>query len=224
MHKEIEIKYRLDSREALDRVIAVLKQRNFSISKTLAQENFFYDIADGSLTARHWAIRLRTQNHEHFLTVKASTADGRADEAVSVKLEYELPISHLLMQELQSGKKDFRDVLQNTPSADLITKNHVVENLRNVTGDEPLILKGSFKNTRRCIPVIIVGDNLVLELDATIFSKEETHFELEMEITNQAKIHDYQHYLKQLFYQAQVAFSTSSGKSERFFRLLGLGT
>lgn len=220
MQTEIEIKYRLDSQDALERVVQALQRRAFPVTQVLRQKNYFFDVNDWTLSDQNWVIRLRRQGKSNFITVKSGVGDSPADQSISVKLEYELAIDNNLADDLAAGRRDFREVIETTPSNDPLTRDHVMTSLKKFAGDQCLELKGHYSNERKCVPIKISDKMLLLELDATTFPNGEIHFEVELEIENEAQAHECQHFLKQLFHQAKVAFSNSTGKAERLFRII----
>lgn len=223
MKKEIEIKYRLDNRESLDRVRLALENQQYLVDRTLQQRNYFFDLAGWELNSMGWTIRLRRENSDNFLTVKSRLDTQNTNLALAVKLEYELSIDDQLAEDLSEGRRDFREVIESTETKHDKTRQHVVHWLAEITQGMPLLLKGSFSNERRCVPVRIEGEDFVLELDTTTFPNGEVHFEVELELKREEQASTCQTFLKRLFHQAQVPFTNSTGKAERFFRIIQSG-
>lgn len=221
--KEVELKLRLPDRGALERLAAAV---GASLDGAVRQENRFFDAPDGALKKAYYTVRLRDEAGALYLTAKGSTnraptaAEAAATEAAVLKQhrEEEDEIDPATAQALVSGALSPLDVLargDDTPS-----RRALIAELRATLGDRPLGDVGAFTNLRLTVPVTLAGVAVSLELDQPVFPGDVRHYEVEVEIPQDADAAAVQQALHDLLASVGVEGRSSPGKAQRFFAAL----
>jgi uncharacterized protein YjbK len=222
---EIELKYRMSSKKDFEKFKKIVS--NVSVSKkpeVLQQTNYFFDTKEFALRKESLAVRIRKENSRFKLSIKGDNPlHLRGSKALSVRLEYEKDMaeetaSHALLH--KTSGCDFLWGIEETDQVKSSTIKYLLREIKQTLKGDDLRLIGGFENVRYCYEVQIDGQKRVLEIDETQFPKNKIHFEVEVEIPDRAYEAVTKTYLIDLFKSADITFTHSSGKAERFFRFL----
>eukprot|EP00892_Ulva_mutabilis_P010515 jgi/Ulvmu1/7836/UM004_0066.1 len=163
MPTEVEVKLRLPTKEAHDKLVEVLSD---NVKKVYEQENFFFDGENAELSQKRCVMRLRFFNVDEMavLTVKGkmtmSEGVGRAQE-----------------DEADVDVAQARTHFMENPSAMLDLEISPITAVKNACGEiSGLKALGGFKNTRK----VIDWNDHILEVDETSYDWG-TVYEIECE-------------------------------------------
>ena len=186
--QEIEIKLDLGSFTNYLKLIGFLGQ----IDREACQVNSFFDSEDRRLAADGWALRIRTDEHAGFVTLKSRESEN-TEASVRSELEAEVERSvALAVQDLR------HDIL----SLDVPPINFV----REKWGDLQLSKLVHFENTRQT-KAFQLGDYMYnLEVDSTRFSDGTVDYELEVELPDEAQVVVVADKLQRLFGSLNIQF------------------
>lgn len=225
MNQEIELKYRLPNRAALE-LVRKIAQHDAGNPQTelLIQTNTFFDTPDLRLKANSLSFRLRLENKQAILCIKGSNPKvADKQDNLSVRLEYESKLPAVVAAEILKSEVsplEYLLTLQDSSSDMKRTREYLCKEIKRVLQKQELIVVGSFNNERLCIPIEINGVQLKLELDQTQFAPDITHHEVELEIPPTLSLKKAERYLSNLLGAAKVPLTTSKSKSDRFYTLL----
>ncbi|CAN0907415.1 Triphosphate tunnel metalloenzyme 3 [Linum grandiflorum] len=197
---EVEVKLRLPDASSHKRLSAVLSPYR---TKTLSQENIFFDTADSHLASNLAALRIRFYNVDSscVLSLKAKPviADG-----ISRVSEQEEPLDpqlgRLCVDEPQRlmGLRDGSNIMKR------------VREEYGVVEESVLICLGGFRNVRQ----VFEWKGLILELDETLYDFG-TSYEVECESSDPDKA---KKLIEQLLQQNRIEFSYSTANKFAVFR------
>ena len=225
MIQEIEIKYRIASQEDFQRLKAIFSPAQKKDITIFHQTNFFFDTPAFGLKSKSLSIRLREENKSYVIAVKGPSLDRKtATEALSVRLEYEQDQSTHNAEQMLGGMLSPLDLLKSRFPKDTDEKNktreHLYHKIIEVTRGQSVSIIGSFLNTRTCLPIEIDGHSLWLELDETRFTRDVTHYEIELEIPSSLSPQTAQDFLKSHFDKNKIQYFPANGKAERFYKII----
>jgi uncharacterized protein YjbK len=222
MKKEIELKYRLGSKDDFILLDRFLDGYAVGPKHLHQQENFYFDTPYLHLKRNNISLRLRKQNSEYLISAKQSFKGKKPGKHLSIRLEYEgridNAIASLILDDCLSPLDAF-DLLPCLTSDELATKKTLYRNMRKAakTG---LQLIGSFVNLRRALPIDISGQTIVIELDHSIYPKAIEIFEVEIEFSSIEHVKQMRPTIENIFYLARIKTYQSSSKSSRLYRIL----
>ena len=225
MNQEIELKYRLPDRAALERVQKTAQHgAGNPQTELLLQTNTFFDASDLRLKTNSLSFRLRLENKQAILCIKGNNPKvPDKQDNLSVRLEYESKLPAAIAKEILKGEVsplEYLLTLQDSSSDMKRTREYLCKEIKRVLQKEELVVVGSFNNERLCIPIEINGIQLKLELDQTQFTPDVTHYEVELEIPPTLSLKKAEKYLSNLLKAAKVPLATSKSKSDRFYGYL----
>ncbi len=222
MKKEIELKYRLASKADFDHFFQFLRPLSAGKVSILRQDNSYFDTPTLRFKRNGISLRLRKENHQYFMCSKQSLADKSVSSNLSVRLEYEAPVSEdiakLLKEELLSPVEAFFHLPTTCPS-EIKTKNSLY-NKMNESANTGLQIIGSFKNMRTVLPVYIDNTSIMIEFDHSTYPNNVEIFEVEVEFASEKEVLRLRPTLEGLFRQAHIKTYRSSSKSSRLYRIL----
>src|SRR5580698_3081457 len=171
MNKEIELKYRLSSHHDLQRFMDFVKPLAIKNSRSIRQENIYFD--DNKLSLRKNNISLRLRQEENIYLLCAKQSIKKDCEKLSIRLEYEgilkKDIAKLIKDEYLSPIEAFNNLPSKTREDDE-TKTTLFRHIENLN-IQYLYKIGSFTNFRTIIPIQLQNKNLNLEFDHSYFPK-----------------------------------------------------
>ncbi len=222
MKKEIELKYRLASKADFDHFFQFLRPLSAGKVSILRQDNSYFDTPTLRFKRNGISLRLRKEKHQYFMCSKQSLADKSVSSNLSVRLEYEAPVSEdiakLLKEELLSPVEAFFHLPTTCPS-EIKTKNSLY-NKMNESANTGLQIIGSFKNMRTVLPVYIDNTSIMIEFDHSTYPNNVEIFEVEVEFASEKEVLRLRPTLEGLFRQAHIKTYRSSSKSSRLYRIL----
>eukprot|EP01025_Chloroclados_australasicus_P034522 TRINITY_DN3526_c0_g1_i2.p1 TRINITY_DN3526_c0_g1~~TRINITY_DN3526_c0_g1_i2.p1 ORF type:complete len:214 (+),score=36.38 TRINITY_DN3526_c0_g1_i2:333-974(+) len=178
MPMEVEVKLRLGSQEAHDKVLSCLKDSQRALHQ---QENFFFDGANRELSSQRMVLRVRFYNESEkaLLTLKAKMI---MQDGVGRAMELEETLDPTTA----------RDYLEH-PSKLLELDFDMIKKLKEDTQVSELKCLGGFKNVRK----EITWEGELLELDETRYDWGTVH-EIECETSQPEAVRDkLQEFLKE---------------------------
>jgi uncharacterized protein YjbK len=226
MIHEIEIKFRVISREALDELEKKANELfpNGNI-KEVEQTNFFFDTADLCVRRNGIGFRLRKENENYMITLKGPSLDKK--EAIASKLtsrlEFEAAVPEkdaLMLLTSSLNPVDFAENLSVPEPKMRGTRDHILKIIRQACSKSEISLVGSFTNHRRILPIMIDNCAMKLEFDRTHFTRSNIQYEVELEIPSMAYSETAEAFLVDLFKQCGQTPGFERSKSERFYALL----
>lgn len=225
MIEEIEIKYRLDSQEALNSLEKRASEIFPGAVKEVEQTNFFFDTPDFRVKKNGVGIRLRKEDDHFFMTLKGPRSSRKEPEMqkLTSRLEFEAEITAQDAQALLNDRVDPISVVEGIAIADermSKTRRHLVAIVHSAAPNASLRLIGSFTNNRRILPIQIDGCDMKLEFDRTHFPDANIHFEVELEIPSMDHLPEAENFLLDLFKQVGREPGLQKSKSERFYQFL----
>jgi uncharacterized protein YjbK len=228
MIEEIEIKYRLDSQEALSSLEKRANEIFPGRVKEVEQTNFFFDTPEFDVRKNGIGIRLRKEDARYFMTLKGPSAGKKESELnkLTSRLEFEAEITEGDAKSLLDGLKNPITVVEAMPIDEekmRKTRSHLLSIVRAACPKEDIALVGSFQNRRRILPVVIGGCDMKLEFDRTHFPDSNIHFEVELEIPSMDHLREAEDFLLDLFNQCGQKPGLQKSKSERFYAFLTKG-
>lgn len=227
MIKEIEIKFRVMSNEALE----TLEKRahelfpNSEIQEVL-QTNFFFDAPDLCVRKSGINFRLRREDETYIITMKGPSPDKKQFSTapkLSSRLEFEAIIAKEDALSLLDGRINPIKFVERIDLDDLNmkkTRNHILNLIDQACPQGNLSFIGKFTNCRRILPVVISECSMKLEFDRTRFSDSIVHYEVELEIPGMEYSEKAEAFLVDLFEQCGQTPESERSKSERFYALL----
>lgn len=222
MKKEIELKYRLASKDDFVLFNQFLDAYAAGPKAALRQENYYFDTPSLSLKHSGISLRLRRQNNENLICGKQSVSQKKPGKHLSVRLEYEGPVDTAIAALIHDGYLSPMDVfssLQAKTADELATQKTLYRHMKKAakTG---LQMIGSFVNMRTAIPVDLLGQRILMELDQSTYPKSIEIFEVEVEFTSVKQVMALRPAIENLFRAAHVKTYRSSSKSSRLYRIL----
>lgn len=220
MKKEIELKYGLVSKDDFSLFECFLEQYRCAKKYTLHQHNMYFDTPSLSLKKNDISLRLRKQNGQFLLSAKQSL--GKKAKHLSVRLEYEAPIeSHigLLIAEEKLSAIDAFSFLKVVSADDFLTKKTLYLHMKKASKTGLQII-GSFTNKRVSIPIELLNHQIEMELDHSIYPKDQEFYEVEVEFISETQANFLRPAIKALFRQAGLKTHRVSSKSSRLYKIL----
>jgi uncharacterized protein YjbK len=222
MKKEIELKYRLKSKNDFDLFAHFLKPYSSGRKHIYRQENFYFDTPTLNLKRNGISLRLRKQNDEYLLCAKQSLGPKKLKKNLSVRLEYEgiinAAIAHLCRQDFLSPIDVFSTLPSKTKEEHITKKTLHTQMKKAATLGLQMI--GSFVNERTVFPIHLMGQALDLDFDHSIYPKSIEVFEIEVEFPSEKHAVLIRPALEMLFHAAQIKTYQSSSKSSRLYKIL----
>jgi uncharacterized protein YjbK len=222
MKKEIELKYRLASKDDFILFGHFLDAYATGPKIMLRQENFYFDSSSLSLKRNGMSLRLRRQNNEYIIGAKQSLSQKKSRKYLSMRLEYEGPISNIVAKLIHDGYLSPADAFSSLPSVtpeDTATKR-ALQKIMKKTARGGLQLIGSFLNERVALPIELLGQGMIIELDHATYPKAIEIFEVEVELASVKQIAIIRPLIENLFHKAQVKTYRSISKSSQLYRIL----
>jgi uncharacterized protein YjbK len=221
MKKEIELKYRLDSKLDLQLFEYLLDPYRTGEKQTLRQENYYFDTKMLSLKKQGISLRLRQEDDKFWLCAKQSLKGKKHGHNLSVRLEYQRPLSTdtatLIKQKKISAVDVFRK-LNASSAEDQATRDTILDHMEhNFEGIIHMI--GSFKNHRTIVPVSLLNHHLEIELDHSIYPGSVEVFEVEVEFSSVALAENMRGTLEALFRAGRIKTYASCSKSSRLYKI-----
>lgn len=221
MKKEIELKYCFSTKDDFLLFKRFLERYRIDKKNVLMQENFYFDSPELDLRRNGISLRLRKQNHEFFLSAKQSTKK-RSEKFLSVRLEYEScldkRIAALICEENLSPIEAFAFLPASSPDENLTKKTLYRRMKKSIKTGLQII--GTFKNTRTTVPILLLGEQLVLELDHSLYPKNIEIYETEIEFSSVKEALSLRPAVESLFRAAGIRTHKSCSKSSRLFKIL----
>ena len=213
-HHEVEIKRLLGDDAAAERFLAALAA---PVVAEKHQVNNVFDTDRGDLARSNYALRVRTEGSDAFLTAKGP---GRAVSATTAsRMEAEAAIEEELANELLAGAVEPLCVLR-ARAADAAYAE-LWRGIDAARGCRPLRATGRFENLRRVIDVTLPGGlELTVELDRTDFPGGRVDNEIEIEVPDEALVDEVESWLDELTSEAGIRTGPSSPKLARYYAAL----
>lgn len=223
MNQEIELKYRLASKQDFDEFQVFLEPMKTGKIIQLKQENFYFDTPNLRLKKNGISLRLRQQNEQFFLCAKQSIKDKKSINHLSIRMEVDQPIIEekalLLKEQFLCPLDAFMDLSLNEPR-DKTAQKIISKNIIQVSKKYGLQIIGSMINLRTIVPVEINEKNIELEFDHTFYPNQIEIFEMEVEFSSEKQVNFFQKPIEALFRKAHIKTYRSSSKSSRLYRIL----
>lgn len=222
MKKEIELKYCLSSKEDFVSLMHFLEHVRREKSHTYHQENSYFDSPNLILRREGISLRLRKQNGDFILSAKQSLPKKKSSKNLSVRLEYEGMIEKHIAALLCNNNLSPVDAfafLKTTNEDELATKKILYRRMKKAA-HAGLQIIGSFKNTRISIPIVLAGEDIVLEFDHSFYPKGIEIFEVEVEFSSIKQATALRPAMDALFRMAGIKTHRSSSKSSRLYKIL----
>lgn len=198
---------------AADRVLAVLGP----VTATKRQVNHIFDTPSGRLRAERYAVRLRLEDGVPIVTVKGPSQ--RVGAHTSARTEAEAVVDSEQARGILSGDLDPVAALQSRVASPAYAALYA--GLERARRGEPLRVVGSFENVRRTIDVELPGElRLIVELDRTSLPGGSVDEEIEIELTDVARVAEVEAWLEARAAAAGVELRASSPKVSRFYAAL----
>ncbi len=217
--REVEFKVRVRSEDDFDALARLATGSAGGSERTVIQENHFFDTADGALREAGYALRLRIEEKRRLLTAKGPSS--RAEDGLTERPEEEVLVEPAEAERILSGAV--------SPLAVLVARtgshSRLLELVGSWAGRRPLVHVGSFKNVRRYVGPVELGDGMsrtevMLEMDRTEFPDGSVDHEIEVEVDSKAA-EPCRAGLSDLLDRAGIPWETAPSKAERFFAALG---
>jgi uncharacterized protein YjbK len=221
MKKEIELKYRLQSKDDFSLFERFLEQYRCEKKRVLSQENIYFDTPNLNLKKNGMSLRLRKENNDYLLSAKHSL-EKKKSKFLSVRLEYEAPVEPHIASLIINENLSPVDAFAFLPAAstnDALTKKALYRYLKKMTKTGVQII-GSFTNLRISMPIEILKHAVVMELDHSYYPKDTEVFEVEIEFASVKQAVFLRPAIEALFRSAGLRTHTSVSKSSRLYKLL----
>lgn len=189
INQEIEIKLDLGSFTNYLKLIGFLGQ----VDREEQQVNAFFDTEDGRLSSSGWALRIRSDDHRGFVTLKSR--ESKHDHA-AVRSEIEAEITRSEALDVVNLKRDVMSL-----------DAHPIEYVRREWGSLELTKLVHFENTRQ-YKAFKFGDYMYdLEIDTTRFADGSVEYELEVELPDESQVVTVSDRLRKLFGSLDIPFA-----------------
>lgn len=187
--REIEIKLDLGSFANYLKLIGFLGHTEDEVRHL----NAFFDTEDRQLAKAGWALRVRMENKRGLVTIK-SIGSQRGVAAFRQEIETQINKAEALaIINLQA------DVMELPVMPVEYIKDHV--------GDVQVTRLVQFENTRQRKLFKIGDQNYMLEIDKTEFNDGSVEYELELEVSDPAKLEIVEPPLRKLFATLDIPFA-----------------
>jgi uncharacterized protein YjbK len=219
MKKEIELKYCLKSKSDFELFGHLIESYVSGKKSIYQQENFYFDTPNLNLKRNGISLRLRKQNEEYRLSAKKSLDKKKH---LSVRLEYENVVETSIAQLIRCGFLSPIDAFSFLPSKtreDFITKKSMIKHMKKAA-KLGLQIIGSFLNERTCIPIKLLGQNLSVEFDYSIYPKSIEVYEIEIEFESEKQAILCRPAIESLFRSARIKTHQSGSKSSKLYKIL----
>jgi uncharacterized protein YjbK len=213
-HSEIELKRRLIGDRAAERLVSAMGK---IVSPPREQVNHVFDTDDHGLHRARYALRLRVEPNDCWLTAKGP---GRAiGQSGGARLEAETPVEREVAERVLAGELDPIEVL----NARLHDRGYgeLWSGIEAALRGGRVKSIGRFENDRRTAPVTLPsGRSLMLEIDRTRFPGSRIDEEVELEIPAEDLAPEAEAWLLELLQRAGVSSTESTTKIARFYESL----
>jgi len=189
INKEIEIKLDLGSFTNYLKLVGFLGQ----FDREESQLNAFFDTEDHLLANSGWALRMRTDESDGYVTLKSRTSEH--DEA-AIRDELETVIDRQEAHDVVNLKRDIMELTAPTIA-------YVRENFGT---DIRLAKLVHFENQRQHKSFRFGDYTYDLEIDTTRFSDGTVDYELEVELPDEAQVVIVNDRLRKLFGSLDIPF------------------
>lgn len=221
MRKEIELKYQLASKDDLNRLEGALLPYRKGEIESLVQENYYFDTSGMSLRREGISFRLRKENQAFSLTAKQSLSKKSTQDNLSIRLEFEGPVSpkagQLMIDQYLSPLEAF--LLLPAEGEALKTKELLLGHIKKAA-KFGLDILGSFVNHRSATPIEILGHEITLELDHSFYPKGIEIFEVEVEFVSEKQAKLLRPLIEDLFDNVPIKTQQSISKSSRLYHII----
>jgi uncharacterized protein YjbK len=226
-HEEFEFKFRVESGDDLDRLIAAVARGSTEVPSPVTQVNHFFDTPDGSLRRGRMALRLREESGRFFLTAKGPERCRSEGDPLTVKAEEEVVVTANEARAILAGREYPLALLGERLGA---PRPPLLEAMHTAVGPASLREVGAFRNERRRVGPVPLSTkagvlDVVFELDRTEFPPagdlDELHFEIEVELPGE-RAEICRDALLELLAGAGIAWRHSTSKARRLFERLDL--
>lgn len=221
--REIEFKFAVQDRQAFDRLVAHLNLPASFLAEGITQVNHFFDSTKLCLHKNHFAIRLREQKHENFLTIKGRhQREKKENILLTDRVEKEVAIARQDAEDLLHGRKSPQQLIFDHFKNESAS---ILDNIQTACNDDKLLYIGKFSNVRIHLPPVTLQagkttETLEFELDACTFPGGSVEYEIEIEISAHSDAQRIEEALIELFQQAGIEWQAAPSKAERFFATL----
>jgi uncharacterized protein YjbK len=197
---EIEIKLDLGSFTNYLKLIGFLGH----IEDEVYHVNGFFDTEERELARQGWALRVRAENSRGLVTIKSI---GSHTGIAAVRQEIEAQIGRGEAMAIINLQADIMD-LSVLP----------IEYLKEQVGQVKVARLVQFENVRQKKLFKIGDQNYMLEVDKTEFNDGSVDYELELELSDTARLDTIEANLRKLFLSLDIPFA--SQKESKFNRAL----
>ncbi|XVE89035.1 hypothetical protein DITRI_Ditri19aG0117700 [Diplodiscus trichospermus] len=149
---EVEVKLRLPSSDSHQKLSNLLSPFH---TKTLVQENIFFDTPTSTLASNNAALRLRLYNLDSY-SILSLKSKPKLSQGISQVEEHEEPIDPSLARSFSTDPSGLLE---------LTSSSQIMERVKGEFAVDELVCLGGFKNVRG----VYDWKGLKLELDETIY-------------------------------------------------------
>ncbi len=189
INREIEIKLDLGSFTNYLKLVGFLGQ----FEREELQVNAFFDTEDRLLAQSGWALRMRADDSDGFVTLKSRTSEH---ETAAVRQELETVIARADAVEVVNLKRDI-----------MALEAATIAYVREQFGDELRLAKlVHFENHRQHKSFRFGDYTYDLEIDTTHFSDGTVEYELEVELPDESQVVVVNDRLQKMFASLDIPF------------------
>jgi len=223
---EIEFKFAVRDESAFAALVAQLGLQPGVLAEAVLQTNHFFDTAQALLRTNGFAIRLREQGDDFYLTIKGSKSARSDDGLLSSRIEEERLLDPETARALLDGTVSVQSVIAERFSGD---SGRIVELIENMAGGHALLHVGKFENRRITLPPVRLHGGggtqpVEFELDSITFPGQEMQYEIEVEVPSTEEADLIRDALVSLLAAAGIEWRTAESKARRFFAIVDNST
>ncbi len=219
---ETEFKFAVPDESAFTSLVAHLGLPAAVLDEAVLQTNHFFDTRQASLRSNGFAIRLREQSGNFYLTIKGEKSSHGDDGVLSSRIEEERLLDAETAHAMLDGTVSVYTVIAER------FRDHtrrLVDVLRKITGEQALIYAGKFENRRITLPPVSLNSDGVtrqieFELDSIAFPGEAPQYEIEVEVPSSEEASQIHDSLVALLSAAGIEWRTAESKARRFFAII----